>query len=343
MLRLPSFELETPTTVQEAAALLEKHGDDARPVSAGTDLYPKMKRRQFTPDVLVSLEDIDAMTGIDAGDGLVVGGQESLTTVAEHSVVEERYAALAEAAASVSTPTLRRMGTIAGNLCQDTRCRYYDQTKGWRESQNWCKKAPGPEGYSPDGALGSDAEVDVPCRVVPGSGRCWAVFASDVAPALVALDAEVRIEGADGERVVPLTELYRDDGIAHLTTGRDELLTEVRLPPAAGTESTYLKGSRRGSFDFPELGVAVAVRQDDDGVVEDARIAFTGIASQPVDASDEVEMLVGERPTADLIESAADAAAGSLRPLDNTDLHPANRKQMAAVYGRRGLEAVISD
>lgn len=343
MLRLPEFDLYQPDTVQAAAELLAEHGTDARPISGGTDLFPKLKRGQFTPDVVVSLDGIDGLDGVDVGDdGTVIGGQTSVATIENHDGLRREYPALVEAAGVASTPTLRKMGTVAGNLCQDTRCYYYDQRKDWREALGWCMKAPDADGFSADGATDSDAEVDVPCRVAPGSSRCWAVFASDTAAPLIAHEATVRLVGADGEREVPLVELYRDDGITHLDKRHDELITEVRLPPADGVESTYRKLSPREAFDFPSLGLAASVRQDGDGVVEHATIAMTGVASCPVVADEATAELEDERPTADRLETVGEAVAAGIRPLDNMDYHPAHRKRMASVYAKRALEAVTA-
>lgn len=343
MLRLPEFDLYQPESVEEAAELLAEHGTDARPISGGTDLFPKLKRGQFTPDVIVSLDGIDGLAGVDIGDdNTVIGGQTSVATIENHDGLREAYPALVEAADVASTPTLRKMGTVAGNLCQDTRCYYYDQRKDWRQALGWCMKAPDEDGYTDAGALDTDGDVDVPCRVAPGSSRCWAVFASDTAAPLIAHDASVTLVGADGEREVSLLDLYRDDGISHLDKRHDELLTEVRLPPADGVSSTYRKLSPREAFDFPSLGLAAAVQQDGDGVVERATIAMTGVASCPVVAEEAAAELEGERPTADRLETVGEAVAAGIRPLDNMDYHPAHRKRMASVYARRALDAVTA-
>lgn len=343
MLRLPDFDLGQPTSVEAAAEMLAEHGPEAMLVAGGTDLYPKMKRRQFTPDVLVSIDGLDELRGVRSdGSEVVIGGQTPLTAVAGDERIRQGYPAVAEAADAVSTPTLRRMGTIGGNLCQDTRCRYYDRTKDWREAVGWCMKAPDATGYSAAGAIDSDEEVTIPCRVAPGSPRCWAVFASDTAPALIAHGATVRLVGADGERTLPLADFYCDDGIAHLRKSADEILTEIRLPAADGTESAYRKLARRESFDFPSLGVAVAVRPAADGVIETASIALSGVASAPVVATDAAAELEGAVPTDAVLESVGEAVAGAIRPLDNTDFHPSHRKRVAAVYARRALRSLTT-
>lgn len=344
MIRIPDVDLRQPSSVQTVAETLAEHGEDAMLVAGGTDLYPKMKRRQFTPDVLVSLAEVDNLEGIRSdGSELVIGSRTPLKTAAEDARIRREYPAVAEAADAVSTPTLRRMGSIGGNLCQDTRCSYYDQSLAWRESIGWCMKAPDSEGYSPDGAMNSTGDVNAPCRVAPGSPRCWAVFASDTAPALIVHDATVRLVGAEGDRTVPLQEFYRDDGIDHLRKTNDEILTEIRVPATDDRESTYRKLARRETFDFPSLGVAVAVRQAGDAVIEAAEIAVSGIGSAPVVPESASAQLEGTMPTNEVLESVGEAVADEIRPLDNTDFHPSHRNQMAAVYTKRALRSVTAN
>jgi 4-hydroxybenzoyl-CoA reductase subunit beta len=168
--------------------------------------------------------------------------------------------------------------------------------------------------------------------VATSSPRCWAVSSTDTAPALIALGARVTLVSADGDREIPLEELYADDGMAYLTKRPDEILTVVQLAPAdPAWRSTYWKLRRRGSFDFPVLGVAVALRYADSGEVTEARLVLGAVASRPV-LVPEASSLIG-RPLSDgAIESLAEAAAGHATPLDNTDLYYAWRKKMVRHY-----------
>jgi 4-hydroxybenzoyl-CoA reductase subunit beta len=211
------------------------------------------------------------------------------------------------------------MGTIGGNVCVDTRCNYYNQSYAWRKAVNFCMK--------------KDGDI---CLVAPGSPRCWAVSSSDTAPVLWSLGARATLVGPQGERVIPIAALYQDDGIAYLSKRPDEVLTEIALPPADGLRSAYLKLRRRGSFDFPVLGVAVALRTDGD-VVRDARIVLGAVASQPREAAEASALLVGQRLGAELIDQVAAVAARPSKPLDNTDLTHPYRKRMTRVFVARAL------
>lgn len=337
MLRLPDFEYEEPDTMEDATRLLAEYGESAMPVAGGTDLFPKMKRRQMQPDVVVNLGAVDGVDGLrgvrETDDGVRIGALTTLSAVADDDTVRENYPAVAQAVESVATPHHRRTGTLGGNLCQDTRCYYYDQKFDWRKGKGWCRKAPGPEGFPPD----EERMEEIPCRTVPGSGRCWAIFASDSAPALIAHDAEITLAGTDGTRTLPLSEFYEDDGIDPKRKGPDELVTAVELPPADGTDSTYRKFSQRESFDFPSLGVAAALDQADDGTVERARVVLGAVSTHPVVVEEAAEILEGEEPDEDLVGDVASAAKRAARPMDNDDVTPAQRNQMAEVYTKRAL------
>jgi 4-hydroxybenzoyl-CoA reductase subunit beta len=325
MIRLPSFMYLAPRTVEDAARMLAEHDEGtAMLVAGGTDLYPNMKRRQFEPKVLVGLRGIRALRDVrgSADDGWTIGAGATLSSIAAHEGIAHDFPALATAAGLVSSPQLRNMGTIGGNVCVDTRCNYYNQSYEWRKAIGFCMK--------------KDGDI---CLVAPGSSRCWAVSSSDTAPVLWALGARARLVGAGGERTVPMAALYRDDGIDYLAKRPDEVLADLLLPPADGWRSAYLKLRRRGSFDFPVLGVAVAV-QLDGAVVRDARIVLGAVASLPRPAEKAAAALVGERLTPELIARVAELAAGPAKPLDNTDFTHPYRKRVTRVFVARALAAI---
>jgi 4-hydroxybenzoyl-CoA reductase subunit beta len=321
MMRLPPFRYLAPVSVTDAVKLMADHGPEAMLVAGGTDLYPNMKRGQFEPSVLVGLRGVRDLAGVrtSASGGLAIGAGTTLTAVSRHAQVRGRYDALATAAGVVSTPQLRNMGTLGGNVCVDTRCNYYNQSYQWRKAVNFCMK--------------KDGEI---CLVAPGSPRCWAVSSSDTAPVLWSLGASVRLAGPGGERTIPISALYRDDGIQYLAKQPGDIVTEIVLPPADGLRSVYLKLRRRGSFDFPVLGVAAAVRMDGE-TVRAARIVLGAVASLPREAGAASALLVGQRLTPELIERAAEAAYRPAKPLDNTDFGHPYRKKMTRVFVARAL------
>jgi 4-hydroxybenzoyl-CoA reductase subunit beta len=326
VIRLPPFTYLAPPTLDAAARLMAEHGRDAMLVAGGTDLYPTMKRRQFEPKVLVGLRGLRELRGIRAvsAGGFTIGAGTTLSAVAAHRDIMRAWPALATAAGLVSSPQLRNMGTIGGNICVDTRCNYYNQSYEWRKAIGFCMK--------------KDGDI---CLVAPGSSRCWAVSSSDTAPVLWALGAKLRLVGADGERTAPMGALYRDDGIEYLAKRPDEIVADIQLPPAEGWRSAYLKLRRRGSFDFPVLGVAAWV-QWDGSQVADARVVLGGVASHPLAVPEAGTALHGSQLEPDAIVAAAEAAFRPAKPMDNTDFDLSWRKQMTRVYVTRALEELRS-
>jgi 4-hydroxybenzoyl-CoA reductase subunit beta len=324
MMRAPDFRYHAARSVRDAARALRDGGADAMLIAGGTDLVPNMKRRQQTPSLLVGIRHLRELRRVRNGKGLALGSAARLSEIAGDPRVLRGYAALARAAGLVATPQIRNMGTLGGNLCLDTRCTYYNQSAEWRRAINYCMKAPGANG----GHACTSRTGDAICWVATSSKRCWAVSSTDTAPALIALGARATLVSVDGEREVPVEELYADDGMAYLTKRPDEILTVVRLAPASPAwRSTYRKLRRRGSFDFPVLSVAAAVRFGAGNAVSDARIVLGAVASRPVlvPAS---SSLRGRPLTDDAIEAVASEAAGCATPLDNTDLYYAWRKKM---------------
>jgi 4-hydroxybenzoyl-CoA reductase subunit beta len=323
MMRLPKFSYLVPRTIGEAVRLMGEAGPAGQFVAGGTDLYPNMKRRQQTPKTVIAVGRIPELRRIegDGREGLRIGAGVSLTEIVEHPVVNRDYPAVARAARLISTPTLRNMGTVGGNLLLDTRCNYYDQNYEWRKGINFCLK--------------KDGDV---CWVAPGSEKCWAVQSSDLVPLMVALGARLRFVSTVGDRLVEAAGVYRDDGIEYLRKRPEELLAEIHLPPVGGTRAVYKKLRRRGAFDFPVLGVAASVEVDGGGTVGRARVVLGGIAPAPLEVEAAASALVGGRLEEESVRAAAEACYLRARPLDNTDHLMNYRKQMARPFVLRALE-----
>ncbi len=310
-MRAGDFRYYAAASAADAAAALAGEGPDAMLVAGGTDLIPNMKRRQQAPAALVSIRRAGDLHGIEQNGEIAIGAATSLTEIVQCAAL--RDSALGRAAAQVASPIIRNAATIGGNLCLDTRCNYYDQSLEWRDAIDFCKKA----------GNGST------CWVAPSSPRCWAIASSDTAPALIALGARVILRSNSGERDIPLEDLYADDGIRYLTKERSEILTSIRVVPN-GLRSIYWKLRRRGSIDFPALGVAAAIRFRGD-VVEQARVVLGAVASRPLLLA-ESDSLAGKRLTDDVIEKFAESGSAHAKPLDNADFAMTWRKAVAKAY-----------
>ena len=325
MMRLPWFRYYAPESVAEAARILAAEGSRAMLIAGGTDLLPNMKRRQQTPATLISLRQVEGLRKVANGAGLVLGAGLTLAEVVGAQPVRERYSALWQAAAQVATPHLRNMGTLGGNLCLDTRCLYYNQNEDWRRAIDFCMKR--------------DGET---CWVATGSKRCLAVSSTDTAPALISLGAKVKLVCVSGEREVALGDLYRNDGMDYLTRRPDEILTEVFLPKPEGWKSSYWKLRRRGSFDFPVLCVAAAIRFAADGTVEQARIVLGAVSSRPL-ATRAGDLIVGRKLTDDAIAEAGESASSAAKPMDNTDLDLYWRRDVVTAFVGYALREIRGD
>lgn len=335
MLRLPEFRFIQPKTLAEAADVLASEGasdgsdgikpaSEVRVVAGGTDLWPNMKRRHQKPQTVISLMGIPGLAGmqVDPG-GLRLGATTILADIEKDALIQARFPAFARAVASISSPPLRNMSTLGGNLCVDTRCTYYNQTEDWRRSIGYCMKAEG--------------EI---CWVATSSPTCLAHSASDSAPMLCALGATVVLASRQGEREIPLPALYNDDGIHYLTKRPDEILAEVRIP--AGSDNTrcrsaFWKLRRRGSIDFAVLSSAVALWTDAGGLVTAARIYLGAVGSHPVEAKESQDFLIGKPLTAEVIAEAARLARKPAYPMDNTDFQAQWRGTMVVQYTEAAL------
>jgi 4-hydroxybenzoyl-CoA reductase subunit beta len=312
---LPEFTLARPATPAEAAALL---ATGARALAGGTDLLPNMRRGLERPQCLVDLGGIAGLHTVDERDGgLVIGSGVTLARLAADARVARALPALAEAALAVAGPGHRSAATLGGNLCQDTRCVYYNQSEWWRQTNGWCLKRGG----------------DV-CHVAPQGRRCHAAFSGDVAPALIAARAEVEVATAGGTRRMPLAQLYRDDGAAHLTLAPGEFVVRVHLTaPTPGRRSGYRKARTRGSMDFPLAGVAVvlSVRA---GALAELRVALSGTNSNPFEL-DGTGAFVGQRVDDAMLAALDKLVQKQVRPMRSTVTHSNYRRQVASVLAQR--------
>jgi 4-hydroxybenzoyl-CoA reductase subunit beta len=323
MMRLPKFTYRVPKRISDAVKMIADAGPEGMFVAGGTDLYPNMKRRQQTPKMVISVTRLYELRQIsgDGRSGMTIGAAATLTEICNHPIINRDYPVVAQAARLISTPILRNMGTIGGNLLLDTRCNYYDQNYEWRRGINFCLKKDGDT-----------------CWVAPGGARCWAVQSADLVPVVIAIGAKVKLASHEGERVIAASDLYNDDGISYLRKRPDELLTEIYLPPVSNMCAVYKKLRRRGAFDFPVLGVAASCETASDGTLRHAKLVIGGVAPAPIQVKEAEEALIGHPLDEERIKAAAEACYLKVRPLDNTDFLMNWRKQMTRPYVIRALE-----
>ena len=318
---LPEFQLLRPRNLAEAIELLERHRGEIQVIAGGTDLLPSLKQKLFAPRYLLDVKPLAELRYIGNGAGLEIGALASVASVAGSREVRRGFPVLAEAARTVASPVLRNMGTLGGNLCLDTRCLWYNQSRFWRQSCGFCLKKDGPV-----------------CHVAPGSQRCWAAYSGDTAPALLALGAEIEIASPRGMRRLPLVEFYTGDGMARMKLAGDEILTRIFVPPASqGMGGAYLKFRLRGSIDYPLAGVAAAIRLAPDGTCEWGRVAVTALNPAPLVIPGSEEALRHARLDEQLLERLAQLAGSAIKPLATSASTPEYRREIARVFVRRAV------
>lgn len=329
MLPLPPFTFHTPHSLGEAVTLLSQFGGNAALIAGGTDLLPNMKHGLASPQHLISLSHLGQLQGVSTeGAALRIGSMTTLEVVAEHPLVREHANALAEAARSVGAPSHRRMGTLGGNLCLDTRCRYYNQTQFWRQALGYCLK--------------KDGDV---CHVVPGGKRCVAAACNDTAAPALALEASLVLHGPQGQRRVAASDFFVADGARNISLSDGELLVALELPLRLAQVSVYEKLRRRGAIDFPLLSVAVrldgAVSGPTSSTVTDVAVVVSALAAKPRVINAAQRLGVGRSLDQLPLEELAQAALRECNPLPNIEGDDVWRKQMVAVMVKRALRRAV--
>ena len=312
------FQLHTPGSVNEAMELVKQY-PEAMFLAGGTDLVVNLRKRLAEPEHVIDVKGMAELRGIEQGESHVtIGAGETLHDIANSPLVNEKYPVLAEAAATVAGPTIRAMGTLGGNLCLDTRCRYYNQSFFWREANDFCLK--------------KDGEV---CHVAPGGSFCWAAFSGDTPPALMMLGAEAELIGPQGTRRVPLTEFYGTDGrwsVGDKPGGKQpgELLVRVHIPqPEPGWQGVYEKLRVRESIDYPLVGVAMMVRYEPGGsrVIGELRVGLTAVNPRP-ELLPELELFRGEEMSVKVVDGLKRLANKTAKPMRTTVVDPKYRRSM---------------
>lgn len=324
-MRLPEFEHLQPGSLDQALELLGELGEQAKVIAGGTELLVSMKLGLLSPAYLVNVKELPELNFIsfDDSEGLKIGALTKLATLVESEVVRQHFPILGQAAAQVAAPPLQQMGTLGGNLCLDTRCFYYNQSRFWRHGRPPCYKGGG----------------DV-CHAVKGGNRCHAVYQGDIAPALIALGATVKIANEGGERVVALASLYTGKGEKPLAIKPDEILVEVQIPESGPRSAgDYQKLRYRGAMDFPLVGVAAVLGKNGSDICSQASVALTAVGTAPIFVEEADELLRGQSVSDELADRVADAAYNAAHPVSNIGSTPAYRRKMVRVLTKRAIRS----
>ncbi len=324
-MRLPYFDYHEPATLGEVLALLQELRGAGRVLAGGSDLLPRMKYGLTVPAALVSLKNVTELRGIERLErDVFIGAMTSLAALSASALIRDQFTALHQAVETVAAPPIWNVATLGGNLRQNTRCLYYNQSRAWRLERPPCFKAGGDR-----------------CHVVPRGKKCYSVYCGDLAPALMALGGRLAIQGPDRSRSVPLEDFFTGHGLTPFTLAEDELITGVLLPlPGEGHVSGYAKLRLREALDYPLLSAAVSVTLREGRRVEKARLVLGAVGPAPLIVETAAFFPDG---TVDRIEPEGlretDASRAPL--VDNLALPGSYRKKMLPVMAGKALRKAL--
>ena len=307
-MRLPKFEYFEPKDLKEALSILQNE-PAAKILAGGTDLLVNMKHRVECPPVLVNIKRIAGLDYMRRDNGDIrIGALTPLKRLQAESLIVENFPGLAQAASAVGSYHHQVMGTLAGNICQQNRCMYFNQSKWWRSSRPTCYKAGG--------------EI---CHVVNKKEICYSAYCGDMAPALMVINAKIALQGPDGSKEMPIEDFFSGDGKAPLVKEPGEILTEIIIPKASADGiSTYIKFANRDSIDFPIVGTALWASEKE----KQYRVAFTAVDRKPLRGKQVEDFLNGKELSAQNVKTASGLAAKEARPVKTSVYSPSHKRRM---------------
>ena len=320
-MRLPKFEYFEPKKLKEAVSILQNE-PDAKILAGGTDLLMNMKHRVECPAVIVNIKRIGELGDIrqDKGD-IRIGALTPLKRLHMSALITKNFPGLAGAASAVGSYHHQVMGTLAGNICQQNRCMYFNQSKWWRSSRPTCYKAGG--------------EI---CHVLNKKEICYSTYCGDMAPALLVLNAKISLTGIDGKREVGIEDLFSGDGKAPLSFKPDEIMTEIHIPIDANKGvAAYIKFANRDSIDFPIVGTALWASMDK----KEYRVAFTAVDRKPVRGPNVEAFLKGKKLDEKTIKKASALAAKEAKPVKTSVYSPSHKRRLMGQLLQSAVNEVV--
>lgn len=305
---MEKFSYVNATSLEQVTSLLSDSGwGEVMLIAGGTDLLAELKEYIETPKTLINLKTLPGMDSIKAdASGLTIGALATVADIAMHPTIRHHYAVLAEAAGSVATPQIRNVGTLGGNLCQRPRCWYY------RDEATSCLKKGGDICFAVDGLSKYHA--------ILGGDPVYIVHPSDLAPALIALGASIKIVGPEGEKTMSLEDFFTlpaANPFRENVLGSNEIVVEVQVPPAKpNAKSLYLKAREKGAPDFALASVA-GVFEMDGKTCTSASIVLGGVAPAPWRSKEAEAALTGKMIDDTVSKQAGADAVKDAQPLND--------------------------
>lgn len=305
---MDKFSYVNASSLKQVTSLLSDSGwGEVMMIAGGTDLLSELKEYIETPKTLINLKTLPGMDSITAdASGLKIGALATVTDIAMHPAIQHHYTVLAQAAASVATPQIRNVGTLGGNLCQRPRCWYY------RDETVNCLKKGGDICYAIDGLSKYHA--------IFGGDPVYIVHPSDIAPALIALNASLKIAGPEGEKTLKVEEFFTlpaANPFRENVLEPNEIVVEVQVPqPKPNTKSFYLKEREKGAPDFALASVA-GVFEMMGKTCQTANVVLGGVAPAPWRSAEAETALTGKMINESVSMKAGAEAVKDAEPMND--------------------------
>ncbi len=327
-MRLPPFEYLEPVNVEEALSMIDTYKEAVKIMAGGTDLINRMKLRLIGPTYVMNIGKLEIMNNIETGGAeVIIGANVRLKEIAAMPLIKKKFRAIAEAAFQVASPTITAMATIGGNILQNTRCMYYNQSGVVLNGLERCHKRGGSV-----------------CLVVKSSKKCFSVYQGDLAVALMAFNAHCVIEKKGSSRTIPLAELFTGNGVSPFAIGADELLTKIIIPtPEGAYGSAYRKLRIRGSIDYPLASAAACISVNNDMKVTACRVVIGASGAAPKMIDKALSAIEGKLPTDADLDAIAGMAYEEAESVDNLQMPGSYRRKITSVLAKRAVKAALDE
>ncbi len=323
-MRLPQFEYLRPDSLKECLLMLEESNTDARVMSGGTGLLVNMKHGVIYPKRVVSIKSLSELSSItkDSEGNVQIGACVTLSNLSKHPLISQKFPVLHNAVRSVGSMHIRNMATLGGNICLETRCWYYNQSRQWRQAKGLCHRTGGSV-----------------CHAISGSKRCHAINSSDTVVVLMALDALVYVMKKDQERSIPIREFFKDNGAHNTVLEEGEIVASIVIPKTAEfTPAKYIKIQHRQGIDFAIASIGAALKRN--GKAGEMTIVVNSIASAPVMLKKTSQIIMESGFKEDAILKAAKEARSEIGTLTNLFSSAGYKRQIVEVLVRRVLYGI---
>lgn len=324
-MRLPYFDVIKITNISELLENLGKEDANVKILAGGTDLIPRLRYRLLSPSLLLSIKELTELKGINQNSSfLEIGAVTTLKELISSPIVSSHFKAVKEAAESVAAPPIWNMATVGGNICQDTRCLFYNQSPFWRKEHPPCKKAGGEK-----------------CLVIGKGQKCFSVYQGDLAPALMAFNSKIEIIKNKSTKTIEIEDIFSGRGDAPLSLSLNEFLSKIFIPFAGKCQvgSAYEKLRLRKALDYPLISVAAVLLYDKESNVLDLNLGYSGVGPKPflLKKSIEFNKRINEFPS-DLIKDITAEVLKKSQMVNNLFVPATYRREMIPIFTKKAID-----